>query len=151
MFLKNGALLISSKITNKMVTVTSRNGVEETFQDPSISYFSPVTSDGTQGTNCKLSTSTTDVNYTNYDLSDLINLNPTSCTLVTASTGEIVYTYGFTNTTGSSITINKIGLKTCTSSSSYNDHNFYIYMEKIVPRVVAPNETFSFTITCKFN
>lgn len=114
-----------------------------------------VTSRYSNGVRMVLGTGSTPVSGDDYKLDDdtydgdsvenLIAIQ--SATKADANDGKIIYTFIFTNTSNKSIPIREIGLVTCT----YNSY-FYLIARAVVPeRIVAPNETFTYSFTFGYN
>lgn len=151
MLTKNGRNAITAAITGQYYSYAwkARSGDTETLDPSDIrTDLAPGANSDGYCTVLDLTSDTTAVTEDTYDLGTLITgVDATTYTRTKDSRGRMVYTYSGTNTNSSAITVNKIGLRMRTASSSSSfDHNFYIVAENITPRVIQPGETYSFTI-----
>lgn len=131
-----------------------------TIHQPNLSsqYFyldTAVTSRYSQGVRMALGVGSTPVSGDDYKLDngtydgenieDLITIQ--SATKADASDGKIIYTYVFTNVSNKSIPIREIGLITRT----YNSYQYLIARAVVPERIIAPNDTFTYSFTFGYN
>lgn len=151
MLTKNGRKAIAALQTDEAYEYVERAGGDQTsivnLSDVKLSLVPTTNGSRSQGLILDLSSDTGTVTEDTWGLGSYITgAEATSGSRTTNSRGQVVYTYTGTNGNSSAITINKIGLRMRTSSSSSWNNNFYIVAENITPRVIQPGETYSFTI-----